>query len=161
MNKLILSILFGGLLSFTVKAQVAPMPVLSPKNPWTDKQLIEPAALASAIKAGGSKIPLIYNIGVVEDIPGAQHIGAASKEESLQKLKKVVAGLPKNKAMVVYCGCCPFAKCPNIRPAFSALTKMGFTNVKLLNLATNLQTDWISKGYPLAKKNRKAFHFSN
>lgn len=152
MNKLILTLLFLAFTTLATQAQVSPLPALSPKNPWTASQLIEPAELASIIKSSGSKVPLIFNIGVVEDIPGAKHIGAASKEEGLQNLQKAVAGLPKNKALVIYCGCCPFAKCPNIRPAFSALTKMGFTNVKLLNLATNLQTDWISKGYPLAKR---------
>jgi len=54
--------------------------------------------------------------------------------------------------MVIYCGCCPFTKCPNIRPAFQQLKKMGFTNVKVLDLPVNLQTNWIAIGYPLAGK---------
>jgi len=53
---------------------------------------------------------------------------------------------------VIYCGCCPFEHCPNVRPAFQLLNEMKFTNQKLLNLSTNLKTDWIDKGYPVAKK---------
>jgi len=125
-------------------------PTLTVSNPWTDTQLIEPSVLATQIKAGGTNIPLILNIGAVEDIKGATHIGAVNDAKNLEKLKITVAALPKNTAIVIYCGCCPFAKCPNIRPAFAELIKSGFTNVKLLNLSTNLKTNWIAKGYPLA-----------
>ncbi|MEP6611883.1 MAG: rhodanese-like domain-containing protein [Mucilaginibacter sp.] len=127
-------------------------PSLTLGNPWTNSQLMEPSALATQIKAGGTNLPLILNIGAVEDIKGATHIGAVNDAKNLEKLKRTVAALPKNTAIVVYCGCCPFAKCPNIRPAFSELAKAGFTNVKLLNLSTNLKTNWIAKGYPLAAK---------
>ncbi len=111
---------------------------------------MEPSVLAAQIKTGGTNLPLILNIGAVEDIKGATHIGAVNDAKNLEKLKSTVAALPKNTSIVVYCGCCPFAKCPNIRPAFALLLKGGFTNVKLLNLSTNLKTNWIAKGYPLA-----------
>jgi hypothetical protein len=52
----------------------------------------------------------------------------------------------------VYCGCCPFEKCPNIRPAFNLMKAMGFSNGKLLNLPTNLKQNWIAKGYPVEGK---------
>lgn len=68
----------------------------------------------------------------------------------MKLLRKTVAALPKNTVIVVYCGCCPFTKCPNIRPAFLEMKKMGFTHVELLNLPVNLQTNWVAKGYPLA-----------
>lgn len=126
-------------------------PSLTATNPWTDSQLMEPSVLAAQIKTGGKNLPLVLNIGAVEDIKGATHIGAVNDAKKLAKLKSMVASLPKNTPMVVYCGCCPFAKCPNIRPAFSELIKAGFTNVKLLNLSTNLKTNWIAKGYPLAE----------
>ncbi|MEO7215202.1 rhodanese-like domain-containing protein [Mucilaginibacter sp.] len=136
----------------TGKAQTSPvaLPAVLNNYPWTDSELIEPAALAASIKANTATLPLIINIGAVEDIKGAKHIGAASKSENLKALKSMVATLPKNTGIVIYCGCCPFPKCPNIRPAFQELKKMGFTNVKLLNLPVNLQTNWIGKGYPLA-----------
>jgi rhodanese-related sulfurtransferase len=140
-----------GLTTITAKAQTSPgaAPALE-KYPWTDMELLEPSALAATIKKGTAK-PVILNIGVVEDIPGARHIGAASKEENITKLKEAVAKSPKNTEVIIYCGCCPFTRCPNAKPAFNTLKAMGFTNVKLLNLSTNLKTDWIAKGYPVVK----------
>jgi hypothetical protein len=157
MKKLISPILVGLLLvcvAFTAHAQTSPVIVPAPgvSNPWTNSQLLEPAELAANIKAGETKTPIIFNIGAVEDIKGAIHIGAVSSAENLEKLKEAVAAVSKNTAIVIYCGCCPFAKCPNIRPAFTELQKLGFTNVKLLNLSTNLKTNWIAKGYPLTKE---------
>jgi hypothetical protein len=35
--------------------------------------------------------------------------------------------------------------------AYDALHALGFTQVKALYIATNLGTDWIDKGYPVAK----------
>ncbi len=140
-----------GLTTLTANAQKSPgvAPTLE-KYPWTAKELLEPSALAATLK-DGSKKPVILNIGVVEDIPGARHIGAASKAENITKLKEAVAKISKNGEVIIYCGCCPFTRCPNAQPAFTTLKKMGFTNVKLLNLSTNLKTDWIAKGYPVAK----------
>jgi len=117
--------------------------------PWTPSQLLEPADLAAQIKAGNTKA-LILNIGAVEDIKGATHIGPVSKAENMALLQKTVSGYAKNTTVVIYCGCCPFTKCPNIRPAFTELTKMGFTHIKVLNLPVNLHTNWTSLGFPLA-----------
>lgn len=118
---------------------------------WTKSQLMQPAALAALLKNPKSVKPLIYNIGVVQDIKGAKNMGAASEKENLQRFKNVLVKLPKTTALVVYCGCCPFDKCPNIRPAIKALRDSGFTNARLLNLPTNVKVDWINKGYPLAQ----------
>ena len=124
------------------------MPAVS--NPWTDNELIEPSALAAKIKINDADNLVIFNIGAVEDIKGAKHIGPVSSAENLEKLKHAIATLPKNTPLVIYCGCCPFAKCPNIRPAYAELKKQGFTDVRVLNLTTNLKTNWIAAGYPLA-----------
>ncbi|SHM74758.1 rhodanese-like domain-containing protein [Mucilaginibacter sp. OK098] len=152
-NAFIILVCLLGLTISNIKAQTSPATMSMPgiSNPWTNSQLLEPAELAADIKAGETKTPIIFNIGAVEDIKGAIHIGAVSSAENLEKLKEAVAALSKNTAIVIYCGCCPFAKCPNIRPAFIELQKLGFTNVKLLNLSTNLKTNWIAKGYPLTK----------
>ena len=148
----LLCLLLVGLTIFNTHAQTSPqtMPMLGTSNPWSAGELFEPSLLAEEIKAGATNTPLILNIGAVEDIKGAKHIGAVSNAENLEKLRKAVNGLPKNTPIVIYCGCCPFAKCPNIRPAFAELKKSGFTEVKLLNLPVNLKTNWIAKGYPLA-----------
>ncbi len=129
------------------KAQINPLE----KDPWSKNQLIEPATLASIINNPNAQKPLIFNIGVAEDIKGAKNMDAASKKENLASFKKTLSKVPKNTAIVIYCGCCPFNKCPNIRPAFKLLLEMRFTHASLLNLPLNLKTDWIDKGFPLTK----------
>ena len=52
---------------------------------------------------------------------------------------------------MIYCGCCPLEKCPNIRVAFTALKDMGFTHLRVVLLQHDFNTDWITKGYPVAK----------
>jgi thiosulfate/3-mercaptopyruvate sulfurtransferase len=66
-------------------------------------------------------------------------------------LREIVSKYPKDADIVIYCGCCPFKDCPNIRPAFNLLKEMNYTNTKLLNLPHNLKTDWADKGYPMSK----------
>ena len=68
------------------------------------------------------------------------------------QFKQELSKLSKSSQVVVYCGCCPFERCPNIRPAFNLMKGMGFINGKLLNIPTNLKQNWIDKGYPLASK---------
>ena len=149
--KIIITTVIIGMI--TVANTVAqPFPsTLKVKDPWTKNQLMEPAALAALISDPKSPKPVIFNIGVVDNIKGARNMGAASEELTLRKFKKALSTLPKSTTVVVYCGCCPFSPCPNIRPAFKTLQAAGFTNARLLNLQTNLKTDWISKGYPIEK----------
>ena len=125
-------------------------------RPWTPSDLVSTAQLSSqlpAVKAG--KIILIqvgfavmYRMG---HIPGSQYAGPASKPEGLAALKKLVANLPRNQEIIIYCGCCPWDDCPNIRPAYRALKEMGFTNFKVLDIPERLGADWTAKGYPIAK----------
>ena len=79
-------------------------------------------------------------------------MGGVSEKENLQKLNNALSKLPKSTFLVVYCGCCPFERCPNIRPAVTLLKNLGFKNGRLLNLPTNLKQNWVDKGYPLAAK---------
>jgi len=118
-------------------------------NPWTEKQLKDPAVLAAAIADPKAPRPVIFNIGPVQQIKGAIAIGPVTKTDNLEKLKQQLAKLPKDKEVIIYCGCCPYSRCPNVRPAFELLQKLKFKNAKLLNLPSNLNDDWISKGYPL------------
>ena len=154
MKKLpLLTLLFAFITSFTALGQSFPKNIKlgSLKNSWTKNELMEPAVLASILKNPKASKPLIFNIGVVDDIKGAKNMGAASEKENLFRFKQMLSKLPENTSMVIYCGCCPFDRCPNIRPAFDALKEGGFKKGLLLNLPTNIKTDWISKGYPLAK----------
>ncbi len=118
-------------------------------DPWTAKDLKDPAALAAALGDAKAIKPVVLNIGPVQQIKGAISMGPASSSSNFEKLKRELAKLPKDKEIVIYCGCCPFQRCPNVRPAFELLKQMKFTNAKLLNLPTSLEENWISKGYPM------------
>ena len=123
-------------------------------RPWAPADLISAPQLNSelpAVKAG--KIILIhvgfqvmYRMG---HVPGSQYAGPASKPEGLAALKKLVANLPRNQDIIIYCGCCPWDDCPNIRPAFRALKEMGFSNLKILDIPERLGADWTAKGFPI------------
>ena len=119
-------------------------------DPWTADQLMEPQALVNIMRANnGNALPVILNIGSVEAIPGAITTGAVSEPDGFAEFKKQLKGIKKDKLIVIYCGCCPLFKCPNVRPAFKELAAEGFTNIKVLNLKKNLQTDWVDKNYPM------------
>ena len=119
-------------------------------DPWTAKQLMEPADLAKIINDPAATKPIIIGIGFGGGIKGAIDLGPAKENATIEKLKTELNKLPKDANIVIYCGCCPFVHCPNIRPAFKLLNEMKFTNHKLLNLSQNLKTDWIDKGYPVS-----------
>lgn len=142
-----LLLLFGVLMA---NAQVsASMSMPGAGTPWKPTELMEPGELNYVIKA--NKAPVIFNIGSVEDIKGAIHIGPVSEAANLEKFKTALVAHAKSTEIVIYCGCCPFGKCPNIRPPYKLLKDLGYTNVKVLNLYVNLRNNWTSAGYPLAK----------
>ena len=121
-------------------------------DPWTDRDVLRPADLASDIKT-----PLIIHIGFPvlyrsAHITGSVYAGPGSKADGIEMLKKAVEGQPHEREIVLYCGCCPWEKCPNIRPAFAALHEAGFTHVKVMVVPENLKADWIDKGYPTEKR---------
>jgi len=121
----------------------------NPEN-WTSKQLIEPAELAQTIQSG-KDIPLIVSVGPGATIPNSIPIGMTKEKDNVDTLKSKLSGLAKDTKIVIYCGCCPFEHCPNVRPAITALKEMNFTNYRLLDLSHNIKTDWIDKGYPVIK----------
>lgn len=118
---------------------------------WKKNQLIQPSELWTILKTPKAKKPPIYNIGFVSNIPGSTSLGAARDKEGLENLKKAVKNVSTNSLVVIYCGCCPFEHCPNVRPAYQLLNSLGYTNTKILNLPTSLKADWIDQGYPLEK----------
>ena len=154
MKTLILTLLFSVFVSSLSLAQstIRSNQALDKKDNWTQKDLIEPTALATIIANPKANQPKIFNIGVVDNIKGAINMGGVSEKENLQKLNNALSKLPKSTFLVVYCGCCPFERCPNIRPAVTLLKTLGFKNGRLLNLPTNLKQNWVDKGYPLAAK---------
>ena len=118
-------------------------------DPWTQQQLLAPAELAKVLNDPKVPQPLVFSIGMQTIIKGSIDIGPTMRAENLNSLKEKLNKLPKDTQIVVYCGCCPFSRCPNIRPAMSLLKNMQFTNYKLLNLPQNVKVDWIDKDYPM------------
>lgn len=129
---------FGILFSFIIQTE-----------PWTKEQLMKPATLAEILQDKKASKPVVYNIGPSGKIPGSVYIGATQEKENLKKLEKAIKLLPKNTEVVLYCGCCPFEHCPNIRPAFQLLKENKIQKPWLLDLPANLKADWIDKGYPI------------
>jgi hypothetical protein len=122
-------------------------------DPWPKSALLEPAALASILQSPSGKQPVILSVAFpvlyrAKHIQHAIFAGPGSKPEGIEELKKAVANLPKDSDIVVYCGCCPMERCPNLRPAYRTLKELGFNHVRVLEIPTNMHTDWYSKNYP-------------
>jgi thiosulfate/3-mercaptopyruvate sulfurtransferase len=119
-------------------------------------QLVQPAELAGELASANDARPTIVYVGFRTlfaggHIPGATFHGSASTQQGLAHIKKWAASLPRTTNLVVYCGCCPFERCPNIRPAFALFQHMGFTHLRVLELPTSFAADWAGKNYPIEK----------
>jgi rhodanese-related sulfurtransferase len=134
-------------------AQFTPAPTASalsiPEAHW-----LKPEALLHLQQIKGEEKPLILQVGshmlfAQAHIPGSEYIGPGSQPAGIQQLQNRVSALSRKKLIVLYCGCCPLNRCPNLGPAFAKLSEMGFTNVKVLYLTDNFGTDWADKGYPV------------
>jgi thiosulfate/3-mercaptopyruvate sulfurtransferase len=125
-------------------------------DPWTADRIVQPAELARELGDSNGAPPAIVYVGFRTlfaggHIPGATFHGSASTEQGLSDIRKWADTLPRTTNLVIYCGCCPFEKCPNVRPAFAALDQMGFKKLRVLLLPANFATDWAEKGYPIQK----------
>jgi len=133
-------------------------PAAAPLSAMTvpQAQLLQPAELAHMLNASGTEQqPLMLQTGsrimfAQAHIRGSHYAGPGSQASGLELLEKAVAKAPKGKLIVIYCGCCPWNRCPNIGPAYRRLRDLGFTNVKALYLPNNFGDDWVAKGYPAA-----------
>lgn len=119
-------------------------------------QLLQPEELVQLLRSSREEKPLILQVGshvlyAEAHIPGSEYAGAGGQDTGLQALRDRVKGLERNRFLVIYCGCCAWNKCPNIRPAYRELQTLGFTHVRVLYLANNLGTDWVDQGYPVTK----------
>jgi hypothetical protein len=126
----------------------------NPSDPWTAAQTVTPSALAAELKQAHP--PAVVYVGVHTlylgaHVPGATFHGPGSTAKGIAELKSYAEKLPRDSELVLYCGCCPLERCPNIRPAFSALKEMGFTHLRVLILPTSFAADWVEKGYPVEK----------
>jgi rhodanese-related sulfurtransferase len=117
-----------------------------------DFPLTEPKDVAASLAKTGA--PAIFQVGPAvlyrsKHIPGAIYAGPGSRQAGLDLLKQAADKLPRTREIVLYCGCCPWDRCPNVKPAMDLLKSMGFTHVKAMYVADNFKTDWIDHGYPV------------
>jgi thiosulfate/3-mercaptopyruvate sulfurtransferase len=125
----------------------------SSAEPW-GAQTVSAADLAREI-AGADRpivvctaLPSMYRMG---HIPGAVLHGPASSPAALGELTSWAQALPRDSSLVIYCGCCPLAYCPNLRPAYNALKGMGFRRLRVLVLPENFGSDWVARGFPVER----------
>ena len=118
-------------------------------------QLMQPEELKLLLNGAAANRPLILQVGsrIMYDqshIPGSEFAGPGSRDEGLSLLRGRVKTLTRGGFIVLYFGCCPWNRCPNVGGAYRTFHDMGFTNVKVLYIADNFGTDWANKGYPVA-----------
>ena len=116
------------------------------------QSLMQPQQLNDLLLKPSHKPMLIFQVGshtlfVQAHIPQSEYIGAGSQPAGLAALQTRVSSVPKDHLIVLYCGCCPWDRCPNVAPAYKKLRELGFTNVKILYMPNNFGTDWAAKGY--------------
>lgn len=150
-------------LTFLLALATACLPVRSASgdekksaDPWPSSQTLQPAALAKELTDKSPSLPTVLFVGfrslyVGGHVPQAVFHGTASTEEGMAELKSWAATLPRSTDLVIYCGCCPLDKCPNIRPAYTTLSAMGFKKLRVLVIPTSFAVDWADKGYPMQK----------
>ena len=114
--------------------------------------VMQPADLAAQLKNPALPKPVVLHVGFRKlyqqaHIPGSDYAGPGGDEDGLKTLAERVAKLPKDGLIVIYCGCCPWSRCPNIAAAYDKLHDMGFTQVRALYIADNFGADWVDKGY--------------
>jgi len=139
----------------TVLLLCSPLLAQNTSVPWSDAQTVQPADLNKEL-ANPKTAPVVLFVGFERlysagHIKGAQYHGSGGNSEGLRQIKSWAAGLPRATNLVIYCGCCPLDHCPNIRPAFTALHDLGFTQLRVLILPTSFEADWANKGLPYDK----------
>jgi thiosulfate/3-mercaptopyruvate sulfurtransferase len=122
-------------------------------GPW-GANVIQPADLVKELAGADKPVVLctapavLYRTG---HVPGAVLHGPTSSPAVIDELTAWAKALPRTTRIVIYCGCCPLAHCPNLRPAWTTLQALGFTNVRVLALPENFGVDWVAKGHPVER----------
>ena len=125
-------------------------------SPIPAADLINTQDLVRILQSPKGERPLLIYVGfrfpyTQAHLPGSEYYGPAANEAVVQQLRKRVEGLARSRFIVIYCGCCPWRHCPNVKPAYEALHNLGFTKLKVLYIPDNLGTNWVNRGYPVEK----------
>ncbi|MGO8733154.1 MAG: rhodanese-like domain-containing protein [Terriglobia bacterium] len=158
----LVSLLFIGVGTRSIVATPAEStPVNSQGNPTAPSpipaaDLINAQELVKILQSPKGERPLLIYVGfrlpyTQAHIPSSEYFGPAAQPAVVQQLRRHVEGLARNRFIVIYCGCCLWSHCPNVKPAYEALHRLGFSKLKVLYILENLGTDWAGKGYPVEK----------
>lgn len=151
-TRLLAAILWTAMLSIAAHAASPAKPAASiPQD-----KLVQPADFAAQLKDASAAKPLMLHVGFKTmfdqaHIPGSEYAGPGNTGAGLQVLRDRVSSLPKNAPIMIYCGCCPWSRCPNMAAAYDALIELGYTHVTAMQINDNFGTDWVDKGFPTAK----------
>src|SRR5688572_7383689 len=85
-------------------------------EPWKPEQMMSPRELNEKLLLDKLSRPVVFNIGPEGQIKTAIRIGPVNHEEGLNSFKTTLLRIPRNREVVIYCGCCTVKNCPNIRP---------------------------------------------
>jgi len=154
LNSLLVIVAVTAMAFFTSAANAAPK-----GDQLTSREVIKPEQLIKLLS--GTMKPLVLQVGFDflyqgGHIDGSIWAGPASRPEGITRLENAVRKVPRDKEIVLYCGCCPWTECPNIQPAFDTVRKLGFKNVKVLYIPSDFEHDWIRKGYPIEKSGERS-----
>jgi len=154
-----LVLLIAGVLISVPASLIAQQPAPAPNGaainpPWTSAQVLHAEDLSRTVSDKNSAQPQIFQVGFetmfkTQHIPGSVYAGPGRNDAGLELLKKAVAGVPKDRVIVLYCGFCPWDRCPNMKPAFTLLHSLGYMQVKVVEIPSSFGIDWIDKGYPV------------
>lgn len=117
---------------------------------------IAPADLAARLdEVSAGKLAVFYvgpdALFARGHVPGAKNVGEVSTPAGKRALEAAMKALPADTSVVLYCGCCPYKNCPNVRPASEIIRASGRKNASVLDLPTRFSTDWSDKGLPVDK----------
>lgn len=154
---MILSLVAVSFFSPLLRAQYLPP---NPNSAFSipSSAIIQPKALNEMLQSPRHNPMLVLQVGshlmfAQAHISGSEYAGAGSQPSGLDSLHSRVSSLSKTHLIVLYCGCCPWDRCPNVGPAYKLLHDLGYTNVKVVYMASNFADDWMAKGYPVERGN--------
>jgi len=145
---------FLAICSLALAGQLAP--AAQPASSIPEESLVQPAQWAAKLKDGSASKTLMLHVGFKTmfdqaHIPGSEYAGPGNTGAGLQVLRDRVASLDRDSPILIYCGCCPWTRCPNMAGAYAVLKELGFTNVRGLFIEENFGKDWVDRGYPTEK----------
>lgn len=145
----------GLVLGLILRLNAGPRPAMlaaEHDDPWADDQVMTPQSLAKRLSASARPTVICVGFDVLYEgahIPGSLYLGPTREPKGIEALTKWAHGMPRDKDIVLYCGCCPWSQCPNIRPAFRTLAALGFKRLRVVRIDQDFAHDWVAKGYPV------------